>query len=358
MGAGIATLLRAVLALAVFGGAATAVVAPSLDLAQQRAASVALNHPSATPRPAGAAPELDYETLLLACLDTWDADSDACAYAQAKSGLGRAEFRSKILARLYASLPTAEPTAGPTAEPTTTPSTDEFWVVFEKCLDARDVASPLCKLAQNIIGMSDADFLAKFQRYLAERDRTPTPKPTPKPTQQDFWTVFYKCLDTRDVTSAICKQAQRIIGFNDADFRAKFERYLAERDGKTPTPKPTTADFWTVFDRCLDTRNVTSAVCKQAQQIIGFSDADFLAKFQRYLAERDAKSATPKPTPTAKPTPTPTATTVSTALLDTLIQACVATHDVESRECNTALAYSGLAPAAFWSMVWTKYGYF
>src|SRR5439155_1201972 len=51
-----------------------------------------------------------------------------------------------------------------------------------------------------------------------------------------------KCLMTRDWRSDLCFLAQEIIGFSDEDFHAKFDRYLAERDAKMPvvaTPKPT-----------------------------------------------------------------------------------------------------------------------
>ncbi|MEK7863208.1 MAG: hypothetical protein AAB295_08095, partial [Chloroflexota bacterium] len=199
----IATSLKTILTVALVGGAATAVVAPAFEMASGRG-SAALNQPTATQPPDSTdAPELDFETLLLACLDSYDADSQACAYAWAKSGMDRNEFRAKIVAKLAPSSPAPSPSDAPAAtqkpRPTAAPvvvaakpkrdPNADFWATFEKCLATADINSDPCHRARELSGMGVADFEAKFHAKLAAARRS------------QFWTYIEKCLATRDINS-------------------------------------------------------------------------------------------------------------------------------------------------------------
>jgi hypothetical protein len=347
--------LRPIIAVALVGGAATAIVAPAFDMAAQQRGSQAhsagaaplRNHPEQTPNPdedPNAEPEMNFETLLRMCLDTREPDSDDCAAAAEKSGLSYEDFRAKIVAKLEGDKPKAE----------VKKNDGDFWAVFEKCLDTRDWRSDLCVRAQELIGFNDEDFHAKFDRYLAERDAKNKPEPVvvkkPEPVKQpevkkpepknDFGTWFEKCLATRNFDSDECIRAEELSGLSTADFEAKFKAKLAAKDG---------SDFWTVFEKCLATRDWRSDTCFRAQELIGFNDADFHAKFDRYLAERDAKTptfATPKPTP--KPTTNPYALFVS----------CGMTHEWNSKSCLEALARSGLSQGEFRAKMTFTFGEF
>ena len=292
MGAVIAA-FRPILAFALVGGAVTAVVAPAFDMAsQQRVAhglsggAAPLRHdPTPTPNPdadePSGAPEMDFETLLHMCLDKRDPDSDACAAAAAKSGLSYEEFRAKIVAKLEGDKPKAEakkeepkheePAVEPAkkTEPTPKPAAkDDFASAFEKCLGTRNFDSDECIRAEELSGLSTADFEAKFNAKLAAKDGG------------DFWSVFDKCLATRDWRSDLCVRAQGLIGFSDADFHAKFERYLAERDAKMGTkltPKPTTNPY-AIYVACGMTHEWASTACVEALARSGLPFADFKAK--------------------------------------------------------------------------------
>ncbi len=349
MYAGILSTLKAILAVALIGGAATAVVAPALDLAAGRAASGALTQQTPSPAPdRTGAPELDFETLLLACLDSMDPESRACAYAQEKSGLDPYAFHAKVVAKMFPTAtpaPAPEPTHAATPEPTKAPvavaakpkPASSFDMLLKACLETRDAHSDACVRAGTASGLSPADWDAKLRSKLAAAQ------------QADFWTMFEKCLTTRDLNSDACVRAEELSGMSPADFEAKFHAKLAAKDG---------TDFWTVFNKCLDTRDVTTAVCRQAQALIGYNDADFKAKFERYLAERDAQSAKPAATATPKPvgtaTPKPSATSAQfTAQFD----ACGATRDRNSDACLKALVMSGLQPDEFWKKVQLTFGF-
>jgi hypothetical protein len=363
---GLFAALRPVLAMVIVGGAAVVMVAPAVEMASQRAESRAAtsgqaplrNDPKPTPHPEddpnAEPPKVSFETLLRECLDSRDPDSDQCAAAALESGMTYEEFRAKIVAKLEPAKkpePKVEETKKPepvvAAKKPEPAKNNDFATYFEKCLATRDLNSDYCFRAEELSGLSREDFDAKFNAKLAAKD------------SGDFWTVFEKCLDTRNVQSDTCFRAQELIGFNDADFHAKFDRYLAERDAQSAkakaTPKPATApkdsgDFWTVFEKCLDTRDVRSDTCFRAQQLIGYSDTDFQAKFGRYLAERDAQTGKAKATP--KPA------TGSTTSLDTLLKACGETHNKMSEACLKSLVMSGLQPSDFWAKVEAKFGAF
>lgn len=350
----IATTLKAVLAVALVGGAATAVVAPALEMAGGRGAALNQPTPTHTPDPDGAT-QLDFETLLLACLDSMDPDSTACGFAHAKSGMSRDDFRQKIVAKMFPELlPTPAPTAGPAEEPTAAPTKTplpvvaktakpqtgpavDFWTYFEKCLATADINTDVCHTAYTLSGMSRADFEAKFKAKLAALQ------------QSQFWTYFEKCLATRDLRSDVCQTAYTLSGMSLADFEAKFKAKLAAKDG---------ADFWTWFDKCLATGDEHSAECEKAQSLIGMNDADFHAKFERYLA---ARSASPKPTASATPKPSASATpkpSATSSTLNLLVQECGESRSRSSDACIKALALSGLSPEEFWARVEFTYGHF
>lgn len=389
---GLVSVLKAVLALALVGGTTTAIVAPAFDMAgarnTQRAASagrapLANNTPppSATPEPDRTyPPQVDYEALLRACLESRDPDSEACMNAQSESGLSPEAFRAKIVAKLApekaepakdrpsldallkecletrdaqsaecvrageASGLSAPEWAAKIAAKLDALRQSDFAAYFEKCLATRNFDSEECLRAEQLSGLGTADFEAKFKVKLAAKDGA------------DFSTWFEKCLGTRDLSSAACRKAQELSHLSSADFEAKFKAKLAAKDG---------GDFWTWFEKCLATRDVHSDPCVRAQALIGMSDADFQAKFARYLAERDAAShkpsPTPKPTPTAKPTPVP-APTVWTAYVELLVKGCLvkyaaATATPGSTEaitaageaCQKAMTATGLSPHDFWA---------
>lgn len=320
-------LLRWLLTATLVAGGATAIIAPAAEMAAQRS-SAANQRSEATPSPD---PTPSFEDLLIACLDSGNPDGAACARAQAVSGFPADEFRARIVELLGtdpAPAPTVAPTATPAPEPAKTPApavttvvkapvkapaktpaAEDFWTVFDKCLGTRDVTGDLCRRAQELIGFGDEEFRAKFDRYLAQKDAA------------GFETYFSKCLATRDLQSDKCRIAFQLSRLSEADFAAKFE---AKLDG----------DFWSWFDRCLDTRDVQSDACARAQVLIGFSDADFRAKFERYLAERDAAAQTDK---YAK-----------------WLEACVLTRDLNSDACARARQLSGLSEEAFRDKVVAK----
>jgi hypothetical protein len=222
-----------------------------------------------------------------------------------------------------------EPVVVKKTEPTKKP--DDFGTWFEKCLATRNFDSDECIHAEELSGLSTADFEAKFNAKLAAKDGA------------DFGTWFEKCLATREWRSDACIRAQQLIGFNDADFHAKFDRYLAERDAQAA--KKDSNDFWTVFEKCLMTRDWRSDLCLRAQELIGFNDEDFHAKFDRYLAERDAKMP---PVFTPKPTTNPYA----------IFVACGMTHEWNSTSCVAALAKSGLSQTEFRAKMTATFGEF
>ena len=346
----IATSLKTILAVAVVGGAATAVVAPAFDMASGRSAALNQPTPTHTPDPDGAA-ELDFETLLLACLDSMDPDSTACGFAHAKSGLSHGDFRLKIVAKMFPETAPSGPVVAPTAEPTKTPLpvvavtkpavTTSFDQLLKACLETRDASSDACHRAGQASGLSATDWAAKLRSKLSAVQ------------QSDFSLYFSKCLETRDLTSAVCAKAYELSGMSRADFEAKFKAKLAAKDG---------TDFWTWFEKCLDTRDEHSAPCETAQSLIGMNDADFHAKFERYLA---ARSATPKPSLTPKPsfTPKPSASaspkpSATTSTFSLLFQACGESRNRSSDACLKALVASGLQPAEFWAKIEFTYGHF
>jgi hypothetical protein len=343
--------LRPILAVLIVGGAATVAVAPAFDMAaQQRSGSQAL---SGNTKPVRHDSKPDYEKLLRLCLETRDPDSAECLEAAVASDLSFEAFRVKVVSLLD---PTATPEPTKAPEPTTkpepkpeptvvavkNPAPNDFEIFFKKCVDSRDLRSDPCEAAYQLSGMSSDDFDAKVRAKIEAA--TKTPQPVQK--DGDFATWFAKCLDTRDVHSDACFRAQQLIGFSDADFKAKFDRYLAERDAQAskPTPAPKDGDFATWFNKCLDSRDVHSDACFRAQQLIGYSDADFQAKFERYLAERDAKNGKPTPQPVAN--------------LDAIFKACGQTHDWTSNACIEAHVKSGLQPAEFRAKVEAKFGAF
>ena len=254
---GLFAVLRPILVTIVIGGAATVMVAPALDMASTRLASRAASgngapvaHNTPTPDPdAGEdesdesdadepapTPKVDFDALLRACLDTGDPDSSDCARAQEHSGMSYEDFHAKIAAKL--ATPKPEPTKKPgpvVTKPKPAPQED-FWTVFNKCLDTRDVRSDVCRTAQSLIGFNDADFQAKFDRYLAERDgsvKTATPKPTAtaKPTTSSaFESLLIQCGESRSRTSDACLRALVMSGIQPAEFWAKIEAKFGHFD--------------------------------------------------------------------------------------------------------------------------------
>lgn len=281
--------LKPILVTMLIGGAAVVVVAPAVDMAysNQMTQSRAAHGPDATPEPKAendpdATPAPDYETLFRECLDSRDPDSDACAAAALESGMSYDDFRAKIVAKLEPKAPEKtkgpEATAAPKPEPTKKPEAvavkkpepaSDFATYFEKCLATRDLNSDFCIRAEELSGLSSADFAAKFDAQLAAKD------------SNDFGFWFDKCLSTRDVFSDPCAKAQELIGYSDADFQAKFDRYLAERDRTTKaTPKPTTKSYLTtaILEECGATHLRTSDACVKALALSGMRPDEFWAK--------------------------------------------------------------------------------
>jgi hypothetical protein len=291
--------LRPILVVMLVGGAATAAVAPAFDMAaqqrsQSQAMSPAKHDPTPTPNPddpnggdkpqvtePSKAPKVDFESLLRACLETRDPDSVECMDAQVASGLGPEDFRAKIVAKLETPKPEPKKTDAPKTEPKPvvkiepvkkpepTKNPNDFGTWFEKCLNTKNFDSDECIRAEELSGLSTADFKVKFDAKLAAR------------SGEDFWTVFNKCLETRDVNGDVCAKAQQLIGFNDADFRAKFERYLADKDAQPAktTPKPLALSD-AMLKACVDTRSRTSQSCLEAQIASGIAAAEFWAKLE------------------------------------------------------------------------------
>jgi hypothetical protein len=291
--------LRPILVVMLVGGAATAAVAPAFDTAaaqqrsQSRALSPAKHDPTPTPNPdtddphdsdkpampePSKAPKVNFESLLRACLETRDPDSVECMDAQVASGLGPEDFRAKIVAKLETPKPEPKHIDAPKTEPvkrvepakpTEAPRAADFAAWFEKCLNTKNFDSDECIRAEELSGLSTADFKAKFDAKLAAKDAG------------DFWTVFNKCLETRDVNGDVCAKAQQLIGFSDTDFRAKFERYLADKDAQAAktTAKPLTVSD-AMLRACVDTHSRTSQSCLEAQIASGIAATEFWAKLE------------------------------------------------------------------------------
>jgi len=126
--------------------------------------------------------------------------------------------------------------------------------------------------------------------------------------------VFDQCLASRDVNSAVCERAQAMIGFSDADFQKADERYLAEKDS---------SDFATYFEKCLASRDITSEKCAMAFQLSHMSAPEFKAKFDAKLAAKTESDAA------------------------TYFRKCVETRDLQSERCRMAIKLSGLSEADF-----------
>jgi hypothetical protein len=284
--------LRPTLALVIAGGVATVAVAPALDMAQQRAASQAL---AAAAAPVRHDSKQDFERLLRRCLETRDLDSSECLEAAVASDLSFEDFRAKVVALLE---PTPKPettsktepakTPDPSTQPMKKPAALEFEIVFKKCVDSRDRRSDPCESAYQLSGMSSDDFDAKVQAKIDAatlpadqlRAKLDAKLATVAPKDGgDFWAWFEKCLVTRDLRSDACFRAQQLIGFSDADFKAKFERYLADRDAKLgrSTAQPV-ASLDAIFKACGETHSWGSTACLEAYVRSGMQTAEFRTK--------------------------------------------------------------------------------
>jgi hypothetical protein len=207
--------------------------------------------PTKKPETVATKPQSSFDTLLKACLETRDANSDHCFRAGQASGLSQADWDAKLRGKLGAQ------------------RANDFATWFEKCLGTKNFDSDECIRAEELSGLSTADFKAKFDAKLAAK------------SGDDFWTVFNKCLETRNVNGDVCAKAQQLIGFNDADFRAKFERYLADKDAQVTktTAKPLTVSD-ALLKACVDTKSRASQSCLEAQIASGIAAAEFWAKLE------------------------------------------------------------------------------
>ncbi len=323
---GALTIVRHAVAITLVTGAATAMVAGSLDVP---ATGTATNVTASTTTTVAASSKNttgdDLDTLIKACLATKDTRGAECATAIHKSGLSESDFWANVAMSLHEQLgrqtsehvagtPKPEPTKKPGDTTSTHPATSELLGLVTACIASHERSSEPCAKALELSGLAPDDFWAKvtaaFGRSETKTERSETPKPdTTKPTDEAIGLAIKACL-------------------------ARFEAY---RNGATTEPI------------------TTSEACRKAYEASGLTPEQFWAKF----GPKPSTTQKPQPTATAKPTTKPDGTpSVSTAQLEVLVKDCFAKYQIakETHEggaaaaeaCNKAIAASGLSPDSFW----------
>ena len=99
---------------------------------------------------------------------------------------------------------------------------DGFNERIAACFDSRDPNSDECLSALEVSPVG-ADFFAQLATNVANHPVKPEPKPEPKPkTTTDLWTLMKACVETKDLSSDQCQQAQEASGLSADDFKAKL----------------------------------------------------------------------------------------------------------------------------------------
>ena len=322
------TLVRHAVAITLVTGAATTMVAGSLDVASgsHPTTNVGASSTSTVETTTSSQNKTtnDLEAFVKACLATKDPQSTACAQAIDKSGMSAPEFWATVAMYLHEQLtrqtsekstatPKPEPTAKPDAPAATHPVvTGELLALVSACVESHERSSDACQKALEASGLPAEDFWARVAAKFGTTSE-PTTKPVVRTGDESFSMLIKDCL-------------------------YKYE--AAKNTGNTA---------------------MAGDACKKAIEASGLTSSDFWARFgpvgRTNKTEPTTKPDTTRPTtkPETKPSGTPT---VSTAQLEVMVKDCFAkyliakeTHEGGSaalEACNKAIAASGLSGDAFW----------
>lgn len=335
---GALTIVRHAVAITLVTGAATAMVAGSVDVAGSRAtANVTSTMTGTTAASTKNTTSGDLDAAIKACLATKDRQSLECNTALDMSGLSNEDFWAKLAFSLNEQVtrskttdkaePRITPSRSPmsaspkpeTAKPHDDGKTGELIGLVTACVASHERSSEPCAKALELSGLAPEDFWAKVTATFGHGDAKTEPSHTPKP-------------QTAKATDESITQAIK-------ECLARFEAY---RNGATTEPIS------------------TSEVCRKAYEASGLTPEQFWAKF----GPKPSTTQTPQPTGTAKPTTKPDGTlSVTTAQLEVLVKDCFAkyliakeTHEggtAASEACSKAITASGLGADAFFK----KFGY-
>jgi len=323
------TIVRHAVAITLVTGAATTMVAGSLDVASSAHPTTSATS-SSTMTAATSSKNTttdDLEAFVKACLATKDTRSAECAAAIDESGLSESDFWANVAMSLHEQLArqasehvTATPKPEPTKKPAETSSThpgvptSELLGLVTACVESHERSGEACHKALEASGLSRDDFFAKVTAHFGKAAE-PTTKPADKTANTEGLSILVK------------------------DCLVKYETAKKTNDGGA----------------------AASEACKRAIEASGLSSNDFWVRFGPKTTNTEP---TRKPEPTTKPTSKPDGTpTVTTAQLEVLLKDCFAkylvakeTHEggtAAAEACNRAIASSGLSADAFWK----KFGY-
>ncbi len=321
------TIVRHALAITLVTGAATAMVAGSLDVSgSQPAANVTASTNTTTLATSKNTTTSDLEAAIKACLASKDPQSLECNTALDMSGLPNEDFWAKLAFSLNEqvarskSTDKTEPSHTPkpeTTKPRDEGKTGELIGLVTACVASHERSSEPCAKALELSGLSADDFWAKVTTTFGHGDTKTEPSHKPDTT----------------------KPSDEAVGLA---VKACLERFEAYRSGATTEPI------------------TTSEVCRKAYEATGLTPADFWAKF----GPKPITTQKPQPATTVKPSAKPDGTpSVTTAQLEVLVKDCFAkyliakeTHEggtAASEACSKAIAASGLSAESFFK----KFGY-
>ena len=325
------TLVRHAVAITLVTGAATTMVAGSLDVSAGSHPTTNVSSASAgvATTSSKATTTNNLEALVKACLASMDSRSAECAEAIDKSGMSAPDFWAAVAMSLHEQLrrQTSEKVTGtPKPEATKRPEethavvTGELLALVSACVESHERSSDACQRALEASGLPAEEFFAKVA---AKVGRTNDPSAKPHTGDESLSVLIKDCL-------------------------VKYENAKNTADGGA----------------------VASEACKKAIEASGLGPNDFWARFGPA-----GRTTNTKPEPTRKPDTTKPTTrsveptkpdgtpTVSTAQLEVMVKDCFAkylgareTHDggaAAVEACNKAIAASGLGGDAFWK----KFGY-
>ncbi len=321
------TLVRHAVAITLVTGAATAMVAGSLDVAPDAHTTTNVTaSTSATSTSTRNTTSGDLEAAVKACLATKDPQSLECHTALDLSGVSNEEFWTRLALSLNEQLARQTSTSSPKPEPTKKPETTEpthpvvtgdLLYVVAACVESHERSSAACQKALEMSGLSADEFYAKVAaRFGKNTDPTTKSEPTAKPTEKT---------NTEGLSILI------------KDCLTKYETAKNTNDGGT----------------------AASEACKKAIEASGLASNDFWARFGPKTTSTKPET-TKQPESTTKPAPTtrPTTTNISTAQIEVLVKDCFAkyliardTHEggaAAVEACNRAMSASGLTGDAFW----------
>ena len=243
------TLVRHAVAITLVTGAATAMVAGSLDVAPDAHTTTNVTaSTNATSTSTKNTTTSDLEAAVKACLATKDPQSLECHTALDMSGVSNEEFWTRLALSLSEQLARQTSTSSPKPEPTKKPETTEpthpvvtgdLLYVVAACVESHERSSAGCQKALEMSGLSADEFYAKVAaRFGKNTDPTTKSEPTAKPTEKtnteglsilikDCLTKYETAKNTNDggtAASEACKKAIEASGLSGNDFWARFGR--------------------------------------------------------------------------------------------------------------------------------------